>query len=55
VSRDPWMSGVGGAMVLYRAREDCYEVIDCGMCAPGSIPPEDYPLVGDGPASDIFR
>ena len=33
---EPWMSGLGGggAMVLYRAREDRYEVIDYGMCAP---------------------
>lgn len=52
---EPWMSGVGGgAMVLYRAREDRYEVIDYGMRAPGSIRPEDYPLTGDGAASDIF-
>lgn len=33
---EPWMNGVGGggAMVLYRAREDRYEVIDYGMRAP---------------------
>jgi len=40
--------------VLYRAREDRYEVIDYGMRAPGGIRPEDYPLTGDGAASDIF-
>jgi gamma-glutamyltranspeptidase/glutathione hydrolase len=53
---EPWMSGVGGggAMVLYRAREDRYEVIDYGMRAPDSLRPEDYPLSGDGAASDIF-
>jgi gamma-glutamyltranspeptidase / glutathione hydrolase len=53
---EPWMSGVGGggAMVLYRAREDRYEVIDYGMRAPNSLRPEDYPLTGDGVASDIF-
>ncbi|WP_245333558.1 gamma-glutamyltransferase, partial [Bradyrhizobium guangdongense] len=35
---EPWMSGMGGggAMVLYRARENRYEVIDYGMCAPQS-------------------
>jgi len=53
---EPWMSGVGGGgvMVLYRAREDRYEVIDYGMCAPGGIRPEDYPLTGEGAASDLF-
>jgi gamma-glutamyltranspeptidase / glutathione hydrolase len=53
---EPWMSGVGGggAMVLYRAIEDRYEVIDYGMRAPDSLRPEDYPLSGDGAASDIF-
>src|SRR4051812_22880399 len=53
---EPWMSGIGGggAMVLYRARENRYEVIDYGMRAPGSIRPEDYPLTGAGAASDIF-
>src|ERR1700687_392448 len=53
---EPWNSGIGGggAMVLYRAREDRYEVIDFGMRAPGSLRVEDYPLMGDGAASDIF-
>jgi gamma-glutamyltranspeptidase / glutathione hydrolase len=53
---EPWMSGIGGggAMVLYRAREDRYEVIDYGMRAPGGIRPEDYPLTGEAAASDIF-
>ncbi|WP_334489514.1 gamma-glutamyltransferase family protein [Bradyrhizobium algeriense] len=53
---EPWMSGLGGggAMVLYRAREDRYEVIDYGMRAPASLNLADYPLTGDGAASDIF-
>src|SRR5947209_1308006 len=52
---EPWMSGAGGggAMVLYRARENRYEVIDYGMRAPNSLRVEDYPLTG-GAASDIF-
>src|SRR5258707_3217801 len=53
---EPWMSGVGGggAMVLYRAREDRYEVIDYGMRSPGSLRRQDYPLAGDGAGSEIF-
>jgi gamma-glutamyltranspeptidase / glutathione hydrolase len=53
---EPWMSGVGGggAMVLYRARENRYEVIDYGMRAPNSLRIADYPLTGDGAASDLF-
>ena len=53
---EPWMSGLGGggAMVLYRAREDRYEVIDYGMCAPRSLRVEGYPLTGDGAVSDLF-
>ncbi|HEY0908603.1 MAG TPA: gamma-glutamyltransferase, partial [Bradyrhizobium sp.] len=53
---EPWMSGIGGggAMVLYRSRENRYEVIDYGMRAPGSLRVEDYPLTGNGAASDIF-
>ena len=52
---EPWMSGIGGggAMVLYRAREDRLEVIDYGARAPGSLRREDYPIV-EGAASDIF-
>ena len=53
---EPWMSGVGGggAMVLYRAHDNKYEVIDYGMRAPDSLRAEDYPLTGDGVASDVF-
>ena len=53
---EPWMSGLGGggAMVLYRARDNRYEVIDYGMRAPGSLHVEDYPLTGQGAASDLF-
>src|SRR5262249_50882531 len=52
---EPWMSGLGGggAMVLYRAREDRYEVIDYGMRAPPSLNLAQYPLIA-GAASDIF-
>src|SRR5690349_3247879 len=54
---EPWMSGAGGggAMVLYRARENRVEVIDYGMRAPDSLRIEDYPLANDGSvAADIF-
>jgi gamma-glutamyltranspeptidase / glutathione hydrolase len=53
---EPWMSGLGGggAMVLYRAREDSYEVIDYGMRAPNSLRVEDYALTGVGAATDLF-
>ena len=53
---EPWMSGVGGggAMVLYRAKQHRYEVIDYGMRAPLSLRLQDYPLTGSGAASDLF-
>jgi len=53
---EPWMSGLGGggAMVLYRARENRHEVIDYGMRAPNGLRVEDYPLTGDGAVADIF-
>ncbi len=46
---EPWNSGIGGggAMVLYRAKENRYEVIDYGMCAPQSLRSADYPLSGE--------
>src|SRR4249920_3732024 len=49
---EPWMSGIGGggAMVLYRARENRYTVIDFGMRAPESLDTADYPLTGEGVA-----
>lgn len=53
---EPWMSGMGGggAMVLYRAKENRTEVIDYGMCAPQSLRVADYPITGEGAASDLF-
>src|SRR5258705_4329378 len=43
---EPWNSGIGGggAMVLYRAKENRYEVIDYGMCGPPRPPVAQYPL-----------
>lgn len=43
-----------GAMVLYRAREKRFEVIDFGMCAPQGLNPADYALTGEGAGSDLF-
>src|SRR5690242_10799371 len=54
---EPWMNGMGGggAMVLYRPRENRVEVIDYGMRAPDSLRVADYPLTNDGAvAADIF-
>jgi gamma-glutamyltranspeptidase/glutathione hydrolase len=53
---EPWMSGLGGggAMVLYRADEKRYSVIDFGMRAPASLDPADYALTGEGVSSDLF-
>ena len=53
---EPWMSGIGGGgtMVLYRAKEKKFEVIDFGMASPAGLDPADYPLTGEGAASDLF-
>lgn len=53
---EPWMSGIGGggAMVLWREREQRARVIDFGMRAPASLDLRDYPLSGRGVASDLF-
>jgi gamma-glutamyltranspeptidase/glutathione hydrolase len=53
---EPWMSGIGGggAMVLYRAAEQRFEVIDFGMRAHASLDTADYPLSGEGISGDLF-
>jgi gamma-glutamyltranspeptidase/glutathione hydrolase len=53
---EPWMSGIGGggAMVVYQAAADEHRVIDFGMRAPASLQLSDYPLTGQGVASDLF-
>jgi len=53
---EPWMSGIGGggAMVLYRAVEQRYSVVDFGMRAPGSLDAASFPLSGEGVSSDLF-
>jgi gamma-glutamyltranspeptidase/glutathione hydrolase len=53
---EPWMSGIGGggAMVLYHAASGRHSVVDFGMRAPRSLDPADYPLAGEGVASDLF-
>ena len=53
---EPWMSGVGGigTMVIYRAKEDRYEVIGFGGESPAGLDPRDYPLAADGTAQGLF-
>jgi len=53
---EPWMSGVGGggAMVLYRARENRYEVIDYGHASARRHPPRGLSANGRRCCSDIF-
>jgi gamma-glutamyltranspeptidase/glutathione hydrolase len=53
---EPWMSGpaAGGCMVVWRAREGRAYAIDYGMRSPGALDPADYPLSGEGRASDLF-
>ena len=45
---EPWMSGVagGGAMVIWRAKEEKAYVIYYGMRSPRALNPADYPVVG---------
>src|SRR4051812_34389596 len=45
---EPWMSGVaaGGAMVLWRAKEQKAYVVDYGMRSPRGLNAADYPVVG---------
>ncbi|MBW8907129.1 MAG: gamma-glutamyltransferase [Betaproteobacteria bacterium] len=52
---EPWMSGVaaGGAMVLWRAKEQKAYVVDYGMRSPRALNPADYPVVG-GQDPELF-
>ncbi|WLE01041.1 gamma-glutamyltransferase (plasmid) [Agrobacterium leguminum] len=53
---EPWMSGPGGggAMVIWRAKEQRAYVLNFGMKAPVELNPADYPLADTGHASDLF-
>lgn len=52
---EPWMSGIaaGGAMVLWRAKEEKAYVVDYGMRSPAALDPAAYPIV-PGVAPDLF-
>ena len=52
---EPWMSGVaaGGAMLLWREKEQKAYVVDYGMRSPAALDPSDYPIV-PGIAPDLF-
>ncbi|WGT48642.1 gamma-glutamyltransferase [Thioclava nitratireducens] len=53
---EPWMSGPagGGAMMLWRADQKQAVALNHGMRAPAALDPADYPLSGQGAASDLF-
>ncbi|WP_311029633.1 gamma-glutamyltransferase [Mesorhizobium koreense] len=53
---EPWMSGPtgGGAMMVWRADEAKATAVYYGMRSPAGLDPADYPLSGDGHASDLF-
>ncbi|SDY58229.1 gamma-glutamyltransferase [Citreimonas salinaria] len=53
---EPWMSGPagGGATMLWRADKGRALALNHGMRAPAALDPADYPLSGQGAASDLF-
>ncbi|MBL3705821.1 gamma-glutamyltransferase [Sulfitobacter sp. BDSS02] len=53
---EPWMSGPagGGAAVHWRADTGEAVAINFGMRSPKHLDPADYPLSGEGKASDLF-
>ena len=53
---EPWMSGIGGGghMLIHDAPSGKVHAIDFGMRSPGGLDPADYPLSGEGVASDLF-
>src|SRR4051812_39148292 len=52
---EPWMSGIaaGGAMLIWREKEQKAYVVDYGMRSPAALDPADYPIV-PGVAPDLF-
>ncbi|MEC7297294.1 MAG: gamma-glutamyltransferase [Pseudomonadota bacterium] len=53
---EPWMSGPGGggAMVIWREKEQRAYAVNFGMESPAGLDPADYPLTGQGRVSDLF-
>ncbi|ETX28568.1 gamma-glutamyltransferase [Roseivivax isoporae] len=53
---EPWMSGPagGGAAMHWRADTGEAHALNFGMCAPGDLRLEDFPLSGEGVAGDLF-
>ncbi|OWU85628.1 gamma-glutamyltransferase [Oceanicola sp. 22II-s10i] len=53
---EPWMSGPGGGggMVFWNAAEQKCYALNFGMRSPAALDPFDYPLSGQGVASDLF-
>ncbi|MGI3170023.1 gamma-glutamyltransferase [Pseudooceanicola sp. C21-150M6] len=53
---EPWMSGPGGggAMVIWRSKEQRAYALNFGMESPAALDPADYPLTGQGRVSDLF-
>lgn len=53
---EPWMSGPGGggAMVIWRQKEQRAYALNFGMASPAALDPADYPLTGQGRVSDLF-
>ena len=53
---EPWMSGPGGggAMVIWRQKEQRAYTLNFGMASPADLNPADYPLTGQGRVSDLF-
>lgn len=53
---EPWMSGPGGggAMLIWREKEQCAYALNFGMRSPAGLDVDDYPLTGQGRVSDLF-
>lgn len=53
---EPWMSGPGGggAMLIWREKEQRAYALNFGMASPAGLDTADYPLTGQGRVSDLF-